>query len=189
MNRRSRTLALAAALLAAAWSQDGAGDSRQMDGFVVHYDAFDATSRGAPRMAPGVELRDEFADGVVVIALRRRNSKGALESIGARLEGSVSDILGRRHVLSFEEVRSNDLVSYVAAFDAADLRVGAPVASFRIEVTPDPPHAPFVLEFEERLAPAGSRARRSPPGRAAQGSPGAPAHGHPPSDAGARHGA
>ena len=164
MTRRditSRYLGVAALVIAlviamAVWTPAAGEGSKRFGGYVVHYNAFDTSSEFAPFVGPDVEIRDEPGRGMVVIAVRRTTDDGELEAIEAEVEGTVTNIIGQRERLHFDEVESDGFTSYVADFDLVQLRVGKPRGEFRIEIDPHPPNHGFVLEFEELFAPVGS---------------------------------
>lgn len=107
---------------------------------------------------PTMQLADSVARGygitrgddrILLLVAVRRGSEAAEASVPARVDGWVTDLRGRRQALSMRELRTGELVDYVA-----DIQTSLPdTLQFQVRVTPRgeaPRQLDFVREFHPR---------------------------------------
>jgi len=111
-------LALSVALLALA-SAASAEQLRRFGNLEVHYIAF-ASTLLAPEVAERYGIVRAGNRALVNVSARRRQPDGTTSAAPLEVSGRVTNLVGQRRDLSFEEVREPDAVYYLESVEYSD---------------------------------------------------------------------
>lgn len=136
------TAVLGSALLLAL-SPLQADNVERFDGYVVHYNVFNADMLD-PRVAQTYRLRRGCGDGALTVAVR--SESGA--AVAADIKATMITLVGQRTAVAMQEVRDGRSVYYVGGFP---ITADAEPLKFSLSLRPEGSPRERSLQFSRQL--------------------------------------
>jgi len=134
---------IALMLLALLLPRTGHADqSTSFGDFVIRYSAI-STDQLFPAVAKTYGIERSTRNGLVNIAIEKKDADGEGAMIAAAVDGSVADLTGHSKAIRFRETSEEGAVDYLGEFPID----GSGTYVFRINVTPHGQARPYTVTF------------------------------------------